>query len=52
MEPIINRNWRDRSETITLSDVDLLSRELKVLPVTARLLSLRGVDTVAGAEIF
>ncbi len=52
MEPIINRNWRDRSETITLSDVDLLSRELKISPVTARLLSLRGVDTVESADFF
>lgn len=50
MEPVICRNWRVRSAAF--SSIDQLSEKLKIAPVTARLLSLRGIESLEDAEIF
>ena len=52
MEPIIDRDWQDRSENADLSTIELLSRGLKISPVTARIMASRGIDTSENGEIF
>lgn len=52
MEPIIERNWFDRSISAQGSDFELLSRELSLSPVISRLLTLRDIKSPEQAETF
>ncbi|MBE0502473.1 MAG: DHH family phosphoesterase, partial [Desulfuromonadales bacterium] len=52
MEPIIDRGWQDRSENTDLRTIELLSRDLKISPVTARIMASRGIDTSENGENF
>ncbi len=52
MEPITIRTWLERSASTPASTIELLSRQLTISPIAARLLTLRSVDTPEHAETF
>ena len=52
MEPITDRSWLDRSPSTQATIIELLSNQLQLSPVAARLLTLRGIYSAESAESY